>query len=224
MLDFNKRKKILKKLSDTAEKNVLLLIPCLIAAGFVKLFYFIVCNVDIALSDKDGNFLGIKKEYSEKQSRKKKDDIVYVKRGFVPRVVSLVLSFAFVMMFVPTVFPSIQSFAAMPDDWNSASVKYSTFVRLPDVPGAYFDIGIPFDDFIAPQILSITDIASTSCTINWNKDAYARDTAGGGLPLRFIYNDEGDKSRRDGLLYSIDVYALVTKDGRTEFKKMTTKD
>ena len=105
MLDFNKRKRILRKLSDMAEKNVLLLLPCLIAAGFVKLFYFIVCNLDIALSDKDGNFLGIKRERTEKQSKKKKDDIVYVKRGFMPRMVSLVLSFAFVMMFVPTMFP-----------------------------------------------------------------------------------------------------------------------
>ena len=41
MLDFNRRKKILRKLSDTAEKNVLLLLPCLAAAGLVKFFYFI---------------------------------------------------------------------------------------------------------------------------------------------------------------------------------------
>ena len=36
MFDFNRRKKILRKLSDTAEKNVLLLLPCLAAAGLVK--------------------------------------------------------------------------------------------------------------------------------------------------------------------------------------------
>ncbi|MGN0603813.1 MAG: fibronectin type III domain-containing protein [Oscillospiraceae bacterium] len=222
MLDFNKRKKILRKLSDTAEKNVLLLIPCLIAAGFVKLFYFIVCNVDIALSDKDGNFLGIKRERSEKQSRKKKDDIVYVKRGFVPRMVSLVLSFAFVMMFVPTVFPSIQSFATIPDDWSSTSIKYSTFVHVDSDTSVVYDIGIPFEDFIAPEIVDITDATATSCKIQWNKDEYVTGTAGLGLPSKFIYNDESDKSKRDALLYSIEVWAFVTKDGTTEFKQCTT--
>ncbi|MGN1134740.1 MAG: fibronectin type III domain-containing protein [Oscillospiraceae bacterium] len=222
MLDFNKRKKILRKLSDTAEKNVLLLIPCLIAAGFVKLFYFIVCNVDIALSDSDGNFLGIKRERSEKQVSRKKDDIVYVKRGFVPRMVSLVLSFAFVMMFVPTVFPSIQSFAAIPDDWSSISVAHSVFVHVDSDTSVVYDIGIPFDDFIAPKILEITDVTSTSCKIKWNKSEYVSGTAGLGLPSRFVYNEEGTKSRCDALLNSIEVWAFVTKDGTTEFKQCTT--
>ena len=112
MLDFNTKKKILKRLSDCAEKHFIMLIPCLIAAGFVKLFYFIVCNIDIALSDKEGNFLGIKHRSGEKTPKKKKDDIVYVKRSFWSRAVSLVLTVAFVCMFVP----AIESFAA---NWTS---------------------------------------------------------------------------------------------------------
>lgn len=112
MLDFNTKKKILRKLSDCAEKHFIMLIPCLIAAGFVKLFYFIVCNIDIALSDKEGNFLGIKHRSGEKVPKKKKDDIVYVKRSFWSRAVSCVLVFAFVGMFVPVAMPAIGASAA----------------------------------------------------------------------------------------------------------------
>ena len=162
MFDFNRRKKILRKLSDTAEKNVLLLLPCLAAAGLVKLFYSIVCNLDIALSDKDGNFLGIKAR--EKHSRTRRDDIVYVKKGFMPRLMSVVLSFACVMMFVPAVFPSIESFAAdMPRDWTGINLKDSVFVSIDNDTSVVFDISIPFDNFIAPKIKAITDITATSC-------------------------------------------------------------
>lgn len=216
MLDFNKRKKILRKLSDAAEKNVLLLIPCLAAAGLVKLFYFIVCNLDIALSDKDGNFLGIKSR--EKGSRTRKDDIVYVKKGFVPRFVSVVLSFAFVMMFVPTVFPSIQSFAAeMPRDWTSINLEDSVFVSIDNDTSVVFDINIPFDFFIAPKIEEITDITATGCKIKWNKADYTRGTGGDALPSKFLYNEEGSISRCDGIIRSIKVCAFVTKDGNTRF-------
>ena len=134
---------------------MLLLLPCLAAAGLVKFFYFIVCNLDIALSDKDGNFLGIKSR--QKHSRTRKDDIVYVKKGFVPRMVSVVLSFAFVMMFVPTVFPTIQS-AAIEADWKYNAVKYSKFVPIDGDTSVLYDINIPFDEFKAPKITGITDI------------------------------------------------------------------
>lgn len=218
MLDFNRRKKILRKLSDTAEKNVLLLIPCLIAAGLVKLFYFIVCNLDIALSDKDGNFLGIKSR--EKHSRTRKDDIVYVKKGFVPRMMSVVLSFAFVMMFVPTVFPSIQS-SAMEADWRYNSVKYSKFVSVDD-PSVLYDINIPFDDFKTPKITGITDITSTSCRIKWDKDAYVTQTTGDALPIRLRPVGAQEKSKADGIINGIEVYAFVTKDNQTNFVQCDT--
>lgn len=221
MLDFNRRKKILRKLSDTAEKNVLLLLPCLAAAGLVKLFYFIVCNLDIALSDKDGNFLGIKSR--EKHSRTRKDDIVYVKKGFMPRVISVVLSFAFVMMFVPTVFPTIQSAAAeMPRDWTSVSLKDSVFVSIDSDTSVVYDISIPFDNFIAPKIEDITDITSTSCKIKWNKADYTRGTGGDALPSKFLFADESSISKCDGIIRTIEVWAFITKDGKTQFKKCDT--
>ncbi len=222
MLDFNRRKKILKKLSDTAEKNVLMLIPCLAAAGLVKLFYFIVCNLDIALSDKNGNFLGIKSR--EKHSRTRKDDIVYVKKGFMPRMVSVVLSFACVMMFVPTVFPTIKSYAEMPEGWTNISLRYSTFVSIDNDTSVVYDISIPFDNFIAPKIEGITDISSRSCVIQWNKRDYTNGTGGDALPSKFINSGESSSIKVDGILKSIEVYAFVTtKDGKTEFKKCDTQ-
>lgn len=219
MLDFNRRKKILRKLSDTAEKNVLLLLPCLAAAGLVKLFYFIVCNLDIALSDKDGNFLGIKSR--EKHSRTRKDDIVYVKKGFVPRMVSVVLSFAFVMMFVPTVFPSIQS-SAIEADWRYNSVKYSKFVSIDGDASVLYDINIPFDDFKAPKITGITDITSTSCKISWNKSEYVMGTSGDALPVRLRPAGTAEKNKADGIINGIEVYAFVTKDNKTNFVQCDT--
>lgn len=221
MFDFNRRKKILRKLSDTAEKNVLLLLPCLAAAGLVKLFYSIVCNLDIALSDKDGNFLGIKAR--ERHSRTRRDDIVYVKKGFMPRLMSVVLSFACVMMFVPTVFPTIRSEAAeMPRDWTSISLKDSTFVSIDSDTSVVYDISIPFDSFIAPKIEGITDITSTSCKIQWNKAEYTRGTGGDALPSKFLFGDEGSISKCDGIIRTIQVWAFITKDGKTQFKQCNT--
>lgn len=102
MINFDAKKRILKKLSAAAEKNALLLLPCLIAAGCVKLFYFIACNIDIALSDSNGNFLGIKSSRKEAALKpKKQDEIVYSRRPLRFRFVSAVLSFAFAMMIVP---------------------------------------------------------------------------------------------------------------------------
>ena len=217
MLDFNRRKRILRKLSDTAEKNVILLIPCLAAAGLIKLFYFIVCNIDIAFSDKDGNFLGIKSH--EKHSRPRKDDIVYVKRGFMPRAVSLVLSFAFVMMFVPTVFPSIESSAA---GWSYTSTEDSKFVNIDDDTNSLFDINIPFDSFKNPEIKGVTSITAESCVIQWNFDNYFSNTGGTALPSMFIYKSSQSVSRTksDGIIENIELWAFVTKDGQTQFKQM----
>lgn len=210
MLDFNKRKRILKKLSDTAERNVFLLIPCLIAAGIVKLFYHVACNVDIALSDKNGNFLGIKRNKRDKNSVRRKDDIVYVKRGFMQRAVSLVLSFAFVMMLVPTAFPAVDIFAV--GGWSAEGVDDSVFAVLDDDPGIVRDISVPFDEFIAPEILSVSSTEFRVCEIEWNLDQYKSQN---GLPYKFF---PSKNSYADGVLDSIEVCAFVTKNGKTTFQ------
>ena len=219
MLDFNRKKKILKRLSDTAEKNVLMLIPCLAAAGLVKLFYFIVCNLDIALSDKNGNFLGIKSR--EKHNRTRKDDIVYVKKGFMPRMVSVVLSFACVMMFVPTVFPTIESSAIEPD-WTYNSVKYSKFVPIDGDSSVLYDINIPFDEFKTPELTGISNITATSCRLLWNKDEYVTGTTGNALPVKLRPVGASEKAKADGIINGIEVYAFVTKDNATNFVQCDT--
>lgn len=100
MLDFNTKKEILRRLKAKRSKNKLLWLPCVTAELFVKLWYAFLCRADMALSDKNGKFLGIKQP-SEKKGRRRQDDIVYVKRPFWGRLMSAVLAASFVLMFVP---------------------------------------------------------------------------------------------------------------------------
>lgn len=100
MVDFNTKKNILQKLRKKRSENKLLWLPCVIAAAFVKLWYGTACRIGMALSDRNGNFLGIKMPEKKPKSRRK-DDIVYVKKPFIGRIMSAVLAAAFIMMFVP---------------------------------------------------------------------------------------------------------------------------
>lgn len=222
MLDFNTKRKILKKLSDTAERNFLLLLPCLIASGFVRLYYFIMCNLDIALSDENGNFLGIKRRKKNMEPKKRRDDIVYVKRSFGTRLVSLAVSFAFVMMFIPTVMPVMESFAfasPIPASWTSltSDPSLTTFVLI---DGVIRDVDIPVDNFPAPKITRISNVSSSSCTIYWNKDNYVADAGGDALPVQLRPTER----RSDGVIDRIEVWAIVTSsNGETRFEKCTTR-
>ncbi len=101
MLDFNTKREILRSLRMKRNKNKLLWLPCVIAELFVKLWYAVVCSVDMALSDKDGNFLGMKRRKSEKAKSRKRDDIVHVRKSFGARLLSGVLAVAFVFMMMP---------------------------------------------------------------------------------------------------------------------------
>ncbi len=101
MLDFNTKKEILRSLRAKRNKNKLLWLPCVIAELFVKLWYAVVCSIDMALSDKNGNFLGMKRSKTEKVKSRKKDDIVNVHKPFGARVLSGVLAIAFVCMMMP---------------------------------------------------------------------------------------------------------------------------
>lgn len=141
MLNFYTKKKILKRLSECSEKNFLMVLPCMIAAVCVKLFYFAACNIDIALSDRDGNFLGIKrKQKVNAPSKVKQDDIVYVKKSPAGRIVSVVLAFAFAFMTVPaseiTVFAadgytqlSGSSYYYKDSDWTTLKIAEKNFVN-----------------------------------------------------------------------------------------------
>ncbi len=111
MLNFNTKKEILRKLRTKREKNKLLWLPCVTAELFVKLWYAVLCTVDMALSDKHGNFLGMK--WEEKIRTRRQDDIVYVKKPFWGRLLSAVLAASFVMMVVPEL--DLEVFAADSD-------------------------------------------------------------------------------------------------------------
>lgn len=107
MVDFNTKKNILQKLRKKRSENKLLWLPCVIAAAFVKLWYGMVCGIGMALSDKNGNFLGIKRQGGKTEHERKvrrhrrQDDIVYIKKPFIGRLLSAVLAAAFVLMVAP---------------------------------------------------------------------------------------------------------------------------
>ncbi|MDR0947292.1 MAG: hypothetical protein LBM87_06085 [Ruminococcus sp.] len=61
-MDLNKKKRILKTLNEKGRKNVLLFLPCVIIAFFVRLVYFIGLHLDMLLSDKEGRFLGLERK------------------------------------------------------------------------------------------------------------------------------------------------------------------
>lgn len=112
MLDFNTKKEMLRRLKARRSKNKLMWLPCVTAEIFIKLWYAFLCRADLALSDKNGNFLGVKQP-REKVRTRRQDDIVYVKRPFWGRIMSAFLAAAFMMMFVPELGISFEVSAAM---------------------------------------------------------------------------------------------------------------
>lgn len=91
-------------------------LPCVIAELFTKLWYALLCRADLALSDKNGNFLGVKKP-KEKTRTRRQDDIVYAGKPFWGRIMSAVLAASFVLMFVPELGISIDVSAAAVSDF-----------------------------------------------------------------------------------------------------------
>lgn len=101
MLDFNTKKEILRNLREKRKRNKLMWLPCVIAELMVKLWYTVACSVDMALSDKDGNFLGVKRNKPEKAKARRKDDIIYVRKSLWSRLLSGIVAISFVFMMVP---------------------------------------------------------------------------------------------------------------------------
>lgn len=112
MLDFNTKKEMLRRLKAKRSKNKILWLPCAAAELLIKLWYAFLCRADMALSDRNGKFLGIKQPV-EKKGVRRQDDIVYVKRSFWGRLLSAVLAASFVLMFVPELGISFEVAAAM---------------------------------------------------------------------------------------------------------------
>lgn len=102
MPDFNNKKEMLRRLRAKRERNRALWLPCVTAEFFVKAWYAVICRAGLALSDKNGKFLGVA-DVRDKPKAKRQDDIVYVRKPFFGRLMSAVLAACFVMMFMPEV-------------------------------------------------------------------------------------------------------------------------
>jgi|GEM_PF-4066127 len=133
MIDFSAKKQIEKRISDFAENRFLLLLPCLIAFGAVRLYYFIMLSFDIALSDKNGHFLGL--------SATKANGC----RPFFSRVLAGALAAAFTLMLAPLDLmlsaneeeqPSgvIMAFEPLPDEVAEQEVSFYTALSALPLP------------------------------------------------------------------------------------------
>lgn len=100
MPDFNTKKEILRRLRAKKERNKALWLPCTAAELCVKAWYAVICRAGLALSDKNGRFLGVGAS-GDKPKTRRQDDIVYVRKPLFGRVLSAVLAACFVMMFIP---------------------------------------------------------------------------------------------------------------------------
>ena len=113
MLDFNNKKNTLRALRRKGEQNLFWRILCGIAAVFVRIGYDVACAVSMIFSDKHGNLFGIRglgkgagaearaeQRAADKKARRQ-DDIVYVKKPMVGRLLSAILAISFVFMFMP---------------------------------------------------------------------------------------------------------------------------
>ncbi len=100
MPDFNTKKEILRRLRAKKERNKALWLPCTAAELCVKVWYAVICHAGLALSDKNGRFLGVGTS-EDKPKARRQDDIVYVRKPLLGRVLSAILAFSLIMMFVP---------------------------------------------------------------------------------------------------------------------------
>ena len=184
MVDFNTKKNILQKLRKKRGENKLLWLPCVIAAAFVKLWYGTVCRIGMAFSDKNGNFLGIKMPERQPKSRKvrRQDDIVYIKKPFIGRLVSAVLAAAFVLMVAPELNIDLGIAA------KAADVNFGTTVTDEDGYVYYYNPDNPervfrkddYDRAIAYQVGSINYISGyNALNINWQLTGVDTDNISG---------------------------------------------
>lgn len=187
MVDFNTKKNILQKLRKARVENKLLWLPCVIAAAFVKLWYGTVCRIGMALSDRNGNFLGIKMPERKPKSRRQ-DDIVYVKKPFIGRIISAVLAAAFVLMVAPELNIDFGVRANAADSAASITVEGidgRTYHIVPKVdnPGSEGDAYL-YEEFVhAEQCVTVKNIQYT--------------TSNGALKLSWEYDVEASCNHKD---------------------------
>lgn len=132
-MNFYSQKKLIKTLKEKG-KNPLLFLPCLILRLIVTAFTAVFCAVDMALSDKKGNFLGIKrtprsrkrsfdKELEElaRRAESSPDNVpekregrsaAVIRRPLWKRAAAGILAFAFAFMIVPEIDISALSYSS----------------------------------------------------------------------------------------------------------------
>lgn len=196
MLDFNTKKDILKRLRKKGSENVFMRVLCGLAAAFVKLWYGAVCGIGMAFSDKNGNFLGIKAREKAPKKRRQ-DDIVYVKKPFIGRVLSALLAAAFVLMIAPeaglpdlgvTARAAEANIDASQDVTDKNGVVYH---HNPNVSTDYlvFEKSL-YDEAIAAQVDNITyDVGYGSVVVHWTFNSVASSNISGFNII--LYDDNG---------------------------------
>ncbi len=158
MPDFNNKKEILRRLRAKRNNNKALWLPCAAAELCVKAWYAAVCRLGLIFSDRNGRFLGVG-QAGEKPKTRRKDDIVYVKKPFLGRVLSALLAASFVMMFVPELDMSV--FAALP------TVTVDGIVYE-----AYAEEGVQLSENLYYQSADRTAALNATVTIGTSTNAY----------------------------------------------------
>ncbi|MCL2055222.1 MAG: Ig-like domain-containing protein [Oscillospiraceae bacterium] len=149
MLNFHSKKRsVIERISSFAERNVLLLLPCLVAVLLVSVFYGIARR--IALSDIAGEFLYAKRERT-RNARKRKDDIVYVRRPILKRAFSGALAAMLVVTFMPEAF-MLKTSAA------TADLRLSFDYPASIAPGGEATISVALANYSDPSIGSLRSI------------------------------------------------------------------
>ncbi|MGN1090789.1 MAG: hypothetical protein ACI4Q6_10350, partial [Huintestinicola sp.] len=148
-MNLNKRRQILRALEEK-KKNPLLFLPCIIAIIAVKAFYAVCMNADMALSDEEGNFLGIKSrekktahdfdkemeklaeaaakdsdDFTEKEKKHLSEDLPF--RPMWMRLTSATLAAAFAFMILPAAEVAAKGDATGSSDlvftWDADGIK-----------------------------------------------------------------------------------------------------
>ena len=104
LMDFNTQRRAVSAINGFAQRHKLLKPVCFIAKLAVILFCSAVRAVDMAFSDRNGNFLGMKprpKKQPNYDIPERKKTVYIRKRPFIGRAVSLVMALAFAGMTIP---------------------------------------------------------------------------------------------------------------------------
>ncbi|MCH5349939.1 MAG: fibronectin type III domain-containing protein [Oscillospiraceae bacterium] len=195
MLDFNTKRNILRKLRIRSESHWYWRLPCAVAMLFVKLWYAVGCTLGMALSDRQGNLLGIK-GLGEKEKIRRQDDIVYVKKPFIGRILSAVLAVSFTFMLLPDLGIDL-GLGITVSALESFTFEGIRYYQNPDSEFLYFKQD-EHDEAIKYSVTDITveKTAFGSMVVSWKFSGASVDLVSGFQV--YIYNDSNNSSVENG--------------------------